>query len=193
MALPQEMPVLERRPVRLRPWRDDDVTLVREVADDPLIPLITTVPTSGRHDEAMEWIARQHERMATGYGYAFAIADLETDAPVGHIILRTNEIQHGRAAVGYWIAKRYRRKGYAAAALRLITDWADTIDAIGRVELHVEPQNEGSWRAAEDAGYQREGLLRAYQRIGAERYSMWVYSHVPDRDWEVEQDEVPED
>lgn len=191
--LPQELPVLVCRPVQLRPWRDDDVQLVREVADDPMIPLITTVPTSGRHDDALEWIARQHERIATGYGFAFAIADLETDNPVGHIILRTHEIHHGRAAVGYWIAKRFRRQGYAARALRLITEWADTIDAIGRVELHVEPKNEGSWRAAEEAGYQREGLLRAYQRIGAERRSMWVYSHIPDRDWTAEQEELPED
>lgn len=178
---PVELPVLERAPVRLRPWRTDDVELVRQVAQDPLIPLITTVPTSGRTDDALAWIERQHERLRTGYGYAFCIADLEKDFPIGHIILRTAEIAAGRARVGYWIARQYRRKGYAARALRLITDWADQITEIGRIELHVEPHNEGSWRAAEDAGYQREGLLRAYEKIGEERKSMWVYSHLPDR------------
>ncbi|NNG18378.1 GNAT family N-acetyltransferase [Naumannella sp. ID2617S] len=176
------MPVLERRPVRLRVWRDDDVDLVRRVHDDPMIPLITTVPTSGRQDDALAWIERQHERLSSGYGYSFAIADLATDRPVGQIILRMREIQFGRAAVGYWIAREHRRKGYAARALRLITDWADTIEEVGRVELHVEPRNEASWRAAEEAGYQREGLLRDYQQIGEERRSMWVYSHLPDRD-----------
>jgi hypothetical protein len=42
---------------------------------DPLIPLITTVPVSGTAADARAFIARQHDRLATGAGYSFAIAD----------------------------------------------------------------------------------------------------------------------
>ena len=47
---------------------------------------------------------------------------------------------------------------------------------VERLELYVEPWNEGSWRAAEAAGYQREGLLRAWQRVGDARGDMYMYS-----------------
>ena len=48
------------------------------VADDPLIPLITTVLTSGRGDDARAYLQRQHDRLSTGAGYSFAIADAHT-------------------------------------------------------------------------------------------------------------------
>jgi RimJ/RimL family protein N-acetyltransferase len=50
-----------------------------------------------------------------------------------------------------------------------------------RLELYVEPWNEGSWRAAEAIGYKREGLLRAWQMVGDARKDMYMYSVLPDR------------
>lgn len=41
--------------------------------------------------------------------------------------------------------------------------------------------NEGSWRAAEACGYQREGLLRRWERVGDELKDMDVYSIIPSR------------
>ena len=49
-------------------------------------------------------------------------------------------------------------------------------DGVFRMELHVEPWNEGSWRAAERIGYQREGLLRSWRFIGDERRDLYLYS-----------------
>jgi hypothetical protein len=46
--MPTEMPVLAAPPVILREFRDADAALVQSVADDPLIPLITTVPVTAR-------------------------------------------------------------------------------------------------------------------------------------------------
>lgn len=45
--LPREMPVITHPPVVLRPFCDKDAGLVRSVASDALIPLITTVPANG--------------------------------------------------------------------------------------------------------------------------------------------------
>ena len=41
--LPMEMPVITRPPIMLRAFRGEDVGLVKSVAGDGLIPLITTV------------------------------------------------------------------------------------------------------------------------------------------------------
>ncbi len=45
--LPSTMPRLTEMPAVLRAFEPRDAQLVASVADDPLIPLITTVPASG--------------------------------------------------------------------------------------------------------------------------------------------------
>jgi len=181
MTLPTAMPVLHRPPVTLRSFQARDAPIVAAASQDPLIPLITTVPTDDSPEQLQAYIDRQHDRLRTGHGYSFAIADSATDEAVGEIGLWTSDVAAGRATSGYWMAPDRRRHGYAQAALAAVTQWAFTIDEIARVQLHIEPWNEGSWRAAEACGYQREGLLRSWEQVGADRKDMYVYSVVRDR------------
>ena len=176
--LPDHLPRIERPPVCLRAFDPRDATLVASVAGDPLIPLITTVPTSGAPADVQAYLERQHDRLRTGHGFSFAIADAVTDDAVGQIGLWTSEIAAGRATTGYWVGAAHRGRGYAGAALAALTDWAFSLPEVERLQLHVEPWNEGSRRVAERCGYQREGLLRSWQRVGAERRDMYVYSRV---------------
>lgn len=178
MTLPAEMPLLRGPVVVLRSFDERDVPLVMSVAGDPLIPLITSVPSSGSRDDALAYIERQHSRLATGVGYSFVIADARTDEPVGQTGLWLKDIGEGRVSTGYWIAPQFRRRGYARAALSTLTDWAVTLTEVHRVQLCVEPWNEGSWRAAEACGYVREGLLRSWQEVGPARKDMYMYSVV---------------
>lgn len=105
------MPRLVGGQVVLRDFEDRDVPLVQEVAADPLVPLITTVPTSGDEEDALAFVERQRGRLAVGAGYSFAIADAVTDEAVGQIGLWTRDLAEGRATVGYWVAERHRRRG----------------------------------------------------------------------------------
>lgn len=177
--LPQQMPVIAHPPVVLRAFRDNDAGVVQSVAGDALIPLITTVPTSGDADDAHAYIERQRQRLTTGAGYSFAIADAATDVAVGQVGLWLKNLDDGRASTGYWVASQWRHHGYATAALDAISRWGLSLDGIHRVELYVEPWNEGSWRAAERVGYVREGLLRSWQQVGPERRDMYMYSLLP--------------
>ncbi len=100
--LPQRMPVIEHAPVVLREFEDGDAGLVLSAAADPLIPLITTVPAGASPDQALAYIRRQRERLASGAGYSFAIADAATGQAVGQIGLWLRDLHEGRAAAGYW-------------------------------------------------------------------------------------------
>lgn len=177
--LPTAMPVLRHGAVILRAFEDRDAPLIQAVADDDLIPLITTVPRSGTTADALAFIARQHDRLRTGTGYSFAIADAQSDQAVGQIGLWLHHIDQGRASTGYWIDPRCRRRGYARAALHTLTAWALSLDEVHRLELYVEPWNDGSWRTAESCGFVREGLLRSWQQVGEERRDMYMYSALP--------------
>lgn len=181
MTLTQEMPRLYGDGVVLRPFEDRDAGMVMTVASDPLIPLITTVPTSGAHNDALAYIERQRSRLAANTGYSFAIADAATDRAVGQIGLWIGDISQGRASTGYWIAPKDRGAGRARAALSVLTDWALCLDPVARIQLYVEPWNVASWRTAEACGYEREGLLRSWQQVGDEREDMYSYSIVANR------------
>jgi ribosomal-protein-alanine N-acetyltransferase len=181
LMLPSEMPVLSIGTIRLRPFRETDADVVISVADDPLIPLITTVSTSGSRDDAVAFIKRQHERLRSGAGYSFAIAEDAEDEAVGHIGLWLHDYRHGRASIGYWIAPQHRGRGYASTAMCALTRWAWTLPGIARLELYVEPWNEASWRSAERAGFRREGLLRSWQPVGSERRDMYMYGLLANR------------
>jgi len=166
------------RPVVLRQFSDRDVAMAREASTDPYIPLIATLPPNATEQEAQAWIDRQRGRLAEGVGFSFAIAEADTDRAVGDIGLWLTGLRQGRATVGYSIVPSARGRGLAAAALIAVTGFAWTIPALHRIELYIEPWNEGSVRTAERAGYQREGLLRSHQEIGGRRRDMLLYATV---------------
>lgn len=175
-----QIPTLAGSAVTLRPFHDSDVDAVMEASADPLVPLITTVPNVAEASLAEAYLQRQHDRAASGAGYSFAIAD-DHDRCLGQIGLWLRDIDHGRASIGYWIRPSARRHGYATAALESLTDWAWSLSNVSRLQLYIEPRNEGSWRTAEKAGFEREGLLRSWELVGDERRDMFMYALVRPR------------
>lgn len=173
-----EQPVLDATPYYLRPFSLQDIPLIKQASTDPYITKITTVPLQGDHQQCLEFIYRQWSRPTDGTGYSFAIADSTTHRAVGQIGLWFRDARHGRASIGYWVGPEHRRQGIAACALNALADWALGYPGIHRVELYVEPWNEGSWRAAERSGFQREGLLRGWELIGKEPKDLYMYSRI---------------
>ncbi|WP_049566829.1 GNAT family N-acetyltransferase [Nonomuraea sp. SBT364] len=158
----------------VRPWRLDDLAAIAEAATDPYIPLITSVPSEYSDAEGVAFVRRQWARAADGAGYSFAIA--RDGRAVGQIGLWPGP--HGRASVGYWVVGSARGQGVARAALRAVSPWALGQLRIARLEAHVEPWNVASWKAAERAGFAREGLLRQWQEVGGERRDMYLYARL---------------
>jgi [ribosomal protein S5]-alanine N-acetyltransferase len=168
------LPQLGDEALILRGFVDNDVALVQTASGDPLIPLITTVPRDADLMAALAFIQRQRSRMLEGSGYSFAIADAASDEALGQIGVWP--LNHGRASVGYWVARQHRGRGVGGHALAMVSKWALTLPDLHRLELYIEPWNEASWRAAERCGYEREGLLRQWQDVGGQRRDMFLYS-----------------
>ncbi|MCC9144067.1 MULTISPECIES: GNAT family protein [unclassified Arthrobacter] len=164
--------------VTVRAFTADDVALVQSASTDPLIPLITSVPSTGGREEALAFIERQHHRASSGAGWSFAIADEATGTAVGQIGLWPGQSSRRTGnpdTIGYWVGPDHRKRGYAGAALAVLTDWAMTVQQMPRIDLYIEPWNEGSWRTAEKAGYQRDALLPAWQKVGTAWRDMYRY------------------
>lgn len=170
------MPCLGDQQVVLRGFERRDVPVVVDAGRDPLIPLITTVPAWGEPEDALAFIDRQHQRLRDGLGYSFCVARADDDQALGQIGFWPHLHGRGRASIGYWVAAEARGAGVASRALRLVSTWGVDHPGVQRLELYVEPWNEGSWRTAEQVGFLREGLMRRWEAVGGEPKDMFMYS-----------------
>jgi RimJ/RimL family protein N-acetyltransferase len=166
---------------RLRGWRDGDIESIYSVTDDPVIPLISDIP-GGRRDRtaALRFVAAQHERLANGQGWGFAVTGPDDDEAVGYVGVLWIVKPAGRASIGYWSCPRGRRRGLTTDAVRTVADWVLTQAGVARLEAFIEPWNTGSVRVAEAAGFQREGLMRSFAPIGGVRKDALLYAKIAD-------------
>lgn len=67
-VLPTTVPRLAQPPVRLRPFEAKDKDRVAPAASGTLIPLVTTVPSTGRAEDVKAYLQRQHDRLGEGAG-----------------------------------------------------------------------------------------------------------------------------
>jgi RimJ/RimL family protein N-acetyltransferase len=154
----------------LRPYTAADLALVRQAATDRFIPSISSVPRTYTDDAGRAFIERQRARGAEGDGYSFVIApEAEPKTGIGSIGLWLQEIESGRASIGYWLIAGARGRGLAALALRSVVGFAFGTLSIPRLHLFVEPWNVASARTAEAAGFHREATLRGWERIEDEQ------------------------
>ena len=76
------------------------------------------------------------------------------------------------------VAPSARGRGLATAALRLVSRWALRDLGVARVQLTTHLDNAASQRAAERAGFQREGVLRSWEELRGRRVDLVMYSLV---------------
>lgn len=174
-----EHPRLDGTVSRLREWRADDIESIYSVTDDPLIPLISDVPR-GQRDRAaaLRFVASQHQRLADGQGWGFAVTARADDEVVGYVGVLWIARPAGRASIGYWSCPSGRRRGLTTDAVRTAADWVLTQAGVARLEAFIEPWNTGSIRVAEAAGFQREGLMRSFAPLGGSRKDALLYAKI---------------
>jgi RimJ/RimL family protein N-acetyltransferase len=83
----------------------------------------------------------------------------------GSIGLDFDTKEPGRAEVGYWVGRQARGRGVATTALNAVVEWAFATLAVRRVELHAAVENQASRKVAERAGFQQEGISRAWRLV----------------------------
>lgn len=164
--------------VRLRAFEERDADMLMDLSTDRYVPVIRSLPRNASREDALADIERQINRLDTGAGYSFCVADKDTDEALGTASLHLEPIAEGRAAAGYSVAPRNRGRRIAGQALIALTRFAWSIPQLYRVELYIEPWNLASVRTAEFAGYEREGLLRSHQEIGGKRVDLLLYASI---------------
>jgi RimJ/RimL family protein N-acetyltransferase len=104
-------------------------------------------------EAASEWLAGERARLT--------ILDAATGQFAGEIGMYTTDPVSREAMFGYTVAPAWRGRGYATRAVRLLAGWAFGEAGMMRLIAGTSPENVGSQRVLERAGFVREGYLRS--------------------------------
>ncbi|MFL5709137.1 MAG: GNAT family N-acetyltransferase, partial [Chloroflexota bacterium] len=110
--------------------------------------------------DADAFIENAQRMWRDGTGAAFAIVDASTDRLLG-AVTRFGPEGH-QATFGLWLAPDARGRAVGSRALRLVTDWTFATTEAIRLDAFIMVGNEASNRMVERAGFEREGVLRAW-------------------------------
>lgn len=84
--------------------------------------------------------------------------------------------KHKRAEIGYEIHPEHWRKGYTLEALAKVISYGFDELGLTRIGAVVFTENEASHQLLAKAGFQKEGILRAYMHQNGKAHDACVYS-----------------
>lgn len=172
---PPEDPLTGQR-IGLRPFRIDDAADIAESCHDLDISRFTFMPEAMTEAQAREWIERRLELWPQGL-CSFAITLPPVDRCVGQIGVHLED-RFNRAETFYWLDRRARGQGIATEALDVVTRWSFDEHDVVRAHLITDLDNPASQRVAEACGYQREGVLRAWEPVKGDQPDVVMLSRL---------------
>ncbi|MGH2967539.1 MAG: GNAT family N-acetyltransferase [Solirubrobacteraceae bacterium] len=175
--LPFPTPSLGNEVVLLRRWRQTDVPATLTAFSDAVLQRFWTARTPDTEADVRSDFVELEQARLRGERVDLALVEPSNgDVVLGGGTLFDVDLEHGRAAVGYWLAPEARGRGVVTHAVRLIAGWAFEKLAVARLELTCGPDNHASQRVAERCGFTREGLLRSHTPFKDGRRDTVVFS-----------------
>lgn len=154
----------------LTPAREaDKADFVKYLNDPEIYKYTLSIPYPYTEKDADLFIEYCNEKTARfGREMEWRIHDSKSGEAIGGIGLhgKYGKDSH-RDEIGYWVARHLWGKGIMTAALKALTQFVFENYNLDRIEAPIYSFNIGSQRAAEKAGFQKEGVLRkAYKKDG---------------------------
>jgi RimJ/RimL family protein N-acetyltransferase len=161
----------------LRVWRAEDIPDLPAAVDDPEIHRwIDIIPEPYTPSDATEFVSRARQDLAEGRGVGLAVTG--DGGLLGAVGVRLPAYQPGVGEMGYWVAAAARGRGVATAATQALTDWSFDELGLHRVELYAATGNAASRTVAERAGFELEGIRRAWRKVHGEPTDFASYARL---------------
>ncbi len=142
--------------------------------DDAMARLAYAIPFSYSHEATRRWTAEQALQNGAGDVFRWVITDA-TGEPVGTINTHTCDPHAGTFAYGVAVEARHRRRGHAAAAIRLVLAYVFGELGYQKATVHVYAFNPASAALHEHLGFALEGRLRRMVDTAGQHHDTLVY------------------
>ena len=154
---------MESNKVRLRAMEPEDLDLLYEIEND-----IETGHVGAVNVPYSRYLLHDYIAHATGDIYAdrqlrLIIEDKKGNS-VGLIDLVDFDPQHSRAEVGIILQTKYRRRGYATEAMKLILDYARKVVHLHQVYAIVSVNNQPSLNLLKSLGFREYTTMKDWLR-----------------------------
>lgn len=172
------IPTLELKKVRLRPIREADAPALYAYYSQKAVHQYLNWYGPASVEDAARIIHLWQAMFEEGRLLRMGIADKETDALIGTIFL--GAIEGRRADIGYELSPEYWGRGIMPEAIEAMVRIGFDALNLARVQALVHLANINSAISLEKTGFEREGLLRAYETHVAtgEVWDMFIYARI---------------
>ncbi len=149
-------PTIETERLILRRFKESDIDLQYEILTDERLAKYISFPNKTKEEELeviKEWIKEADESK----NEKWVIVLKETDTPIGNISVNHVDKHHNYCNVGYVIIYDYWGHGYAAEALKAVSDYL--VDKYYLVECSCNELNAQSSKVMIKAGFKKDGYI----------------------------------
>jgi [ribosomal protein S5]-alanine N-acetyltransferase len=166
--------------VVLRDYEERDIPeILIAYQDDPRLPAMIGEDRPPSGAELGSRAEREAAARAAGERATLTILEPNADTCRGQIRVEPVDWDQSRAELMIWLAPQLRGRGLGRSALRLAGQWLLGTCGLARVEALTERENQAAIRAAQAAGFVREGVLREYRRKRGKGVDMVIMSLIP--------------
>ena len=159
----------------LRPaWTEDAAAITAGIADEAIVRNLGRVPWPYTLDSALEFLS--HPREDDLPGFVLVLPDRDGAPIVGMCGL--HEDDQGEVELGYWIARRWWRQGFATEAARAVVEVAKA-HGIERIRAGHFVDNPASGQVLRKAGFVPTGVTSM-------RHCLARGEHVPSVEFELD-------
>jgi [ribosomal protein S5]-alanine N-acetyltransferase len=160
----------------LRPFRKSDLrSMVKHINDRSIAGNTLTIPNPYTLKDAEDWFRRFRNIMRRKKPGRMAFAIEIDNEVVGSVGL---SIHDHKAEIGYWLGRAYWGQGIMTDVVKETTKYAFNILELRRIYACVFPNNKGSMRVLEKAGYSFEGILRKNVQKGNKLIDEYLFAKV---------------
>ena len=150
-------PRMETERLILRRYEESDIDAFYEIIHDERLQKYIRFPNLTKEEE-LEYIRECIRNVETDKSEKWAIILKENNETIGNISVPSVVKKHNYCTVGYVIRYNYWGNGYAAEALKIVSDYL--LDSgYYLVECTCNELNVQSYRTMEKAGFKEDGII----------------------------------
>lgn len=178
----RSIPTVETKRLLLRPIEKEDACDVYEIYSSAKVCKYLSIATHGSVDETLQYIYTHYLSFKKqGIPQRWAMLHLAQDKVIGDIGIHTME--DGIGEIGFVLHPSYWHYGYMKEAIHELIQVSFTCLHLHRLQAKVEVSNSASLNVLKSCGFQKEGILRAYEKFDDEHYHDLVMVSILQSEW----------